>query len=83
MWPVHTWLPDAHVEAQSDRSIIATFKNGWLWFYKVFSWTASVASEYFSNLVFILHNINDTSLVALMQEDMKKLIAYPRSNMDL
>jgi NADH-quinone oxidoreductase subunit M len=67
MWPVHTWLPDAHVEAPTAGSVILA---GILMF--------PDASVYFAPLVFTLSVIAIiyTSLVALVQEDMKKLIAY-------
>ena len=80
MWPVHTWLPDAHVEAPTAGSVIlaAILKNGRLWFFKIFNTHVSIASEFFTPLIYTLSIIAIiyTSLVALMQDDMKKLIAY-------
>ena len=81
MWPVHTWLPDAHVEAPTAGSVLLAailLKMAGYGFIRFSVGLFPVASEYFSNLVFILSIIAIiyTSLVALMQEDMKKLIAY-------
>ncbi len=81
MWPVHTWLPDAHVEAPTAGSVILAailLKMGGYGFLRFSVGMFPVASEYFIPLVFTLSVIAIiyTSLVALMQEDMKKLIAY-------
>ncbi len=81
MWPVHTWLPDAHVEAPTAGSVILAailLKMAGYGFLRFSLGMFPVASEYFTPLVFILSIIAIiyTSLVALMQEDMKKLIAY-------
>ncbi len=81
MWPVHTWLPDAHVEAPTAGSVILAailLKMGGYGFLRFSVGMFPVASEYFTPLIFALSvvAIIYTSLVALMQEDMKKLIAY-------
>ena len=81
MWPVHTWLPDAHVEAPTAGSVILAailLKMAGYGFLRFSLPMFPLASEYFTPLVFILSIIAIiyTSLVALMQEDMKKLIAY-------
>tara|TARA_B100000686_G_scaffold354678_1_gene466342 strand:- start:1341 stop:2837 length:1497 start_codon:yes stop_codon:yes gene_type:complete len=81
MWPVHTWLPDAHVEAPTAGSVILAailLKMGGYGFLRFSVGMFPVASEYFMPLVFALSVIAIiyTSLVALMQDDMKKLIAY-------
>jgi NADH-quinone oxidoreductase subunit M len=81
MWPVHTWLPDAHVEAPTAGSVILAailLKMAGYGFLRFSIGMFPVASEYFIPLVFTLSVIAIiyTSLVALMQEDMKKLIAY-------
>ena len=81
MWPVHTWLPDAHVEAPTAGSVILAavlLKMGGYGFLRFSVGMFPVASEYFTPLIFALSVIAIiyTSLVALMQEDMKKLIAY-------
>jgi NADH-quinone oxidoreductase subunit M len=81
MWPVHTWLPDAHVEAPTAGSVILAgvlLKMGGYGFLRFSLPMLPLASEYFVPLVFTLSVIAViyTSLVALMQEDMKKLIAY-------
>jgi NADH-quinone oxidoreductase subunit M len=81
MWPVHTWLPDAHVEAPTAGSVILAailLKMGGYGFLR-FSLPMFPAASYdFAPLIFTLSvvAIVYTSLVALMQEDMKKLIAY-------
>jgi NADH-quinone oxidoreductase subunit M len=81
MWPVHTWLPDAHVEAPTAGSVILAgilLKMGGYGFLR-FSLPMFPAASYdFAPLVFKLSvvAIVYTSLVALMQEDMNKLIAY-------
>ena len=81
MWPVHTWLPDAHVEAPTAGSVILAgilLKMGGYGFLRFSLPMFPDASLYFQPLVFTLSvvAIVYTSLVALMQEDMKKLIAY-------
>ena len=81
MWPVHTWLPDAHVEAPTAGSVILAgilLKMGGYGFIRFSLPMFPEASAYFAPLVFALSVIAIiyTSLVALMQEDMKKLIAY-------
>jgi NADH-quinone oxidoreductase subunit M len=81
MWPVHTWLPDAHVEAPTAGSVILAailLKMAGYGFLRFSIPMFPVASDYFVPLVFSLSIIAIiyTSLVALMQEDMKKLIAY-------
>jgi NADH-quinone oxidoreductase subunit M len=81
MWPVHTWLPDAHVEAPTAGSVILAgilLKMGGYGFLRFSLPMFPDASLYFQPFVFTLSvvAIIYTSLVALMQEDMKKLIAY-------
>jgi NADH-quinone oxidoreductase subunit M len=81
MWPVHTWLPDAHVEAPTAGSVILAgilLKMGGYGFLRFSLPMFPVASETFAPLIFALSLIAIvyTSLVALAQEDMKKLIAY-------
>ena len=81
MWQVHTWLPDAHVEAPTAGSVILAailLKMAGYGFIRFSLGLFPNASEYFVPLVFFLSlvAIIYTSLVALMQEDMKKLIAY-------
>ncbi|WP_407051012.1 NADH-quinone oxidoreductase subunit M [Methyloraptor flagellatus] len=81
MWPVHTWLPDAHVEAPTAGSVILAgilLKMGGYGFLRFSVPMFPLASEYFAPFVFTLSvvAIIYTSLVALMQEDIKKLIAY-------
>lgn len=81
MWPVHTWLPDAHVEAPTAGSVILAailLKMGGYGFLRFSLPMFPIASEMFAPLIFTLSvvAIIYTSLVALMQEDMKKLIAY-------
>ena len=81
MWPVHTWLPDAHVEAPTAGSVILAailLKMGGYGFLRFSIGMFPLASEYFVPLIFALSVIAIiyTSLVALMQDDMKKLIAY-------
>jgi len=81
MWPVHTWLPDAHVEAPTAGSMILAgvlLKMGGYGFIRFSLPMFPEASAYFAPLIFILSIIAViyTSLVALAQTDMKKLIAY-------
>jgi NADH-quinone oxidoreductase subunit M len=81
MWPVHTWLPDAHVEAPTAGSVILAailLKMGGYGFIRFSLPMFPDASAYFAPLVFALSVIAIvyTSLVALVQEDIKKLIAY-------
>ncbi|MEM8687192.1 MAG: NADH-quinone oxidoreductase subunit M [Pseudomonadota bacterium] len=81
MWPVHTWLPDAHVEAPTAGSVVLAailLKMGGYGFLRFSLPMFPAASDYFAPLVFGMSVIAIvyTSLVALMQEDMKKLIAY-------
>ena len=81
MWPVHTWLPDAHVEAPTAGSVILAailLKMAGYGFLRFSIPMFPVASEFFTPLIYSLSivAIIYTSLVALMQDDMKKLIAY-------
>lgn len=81
MWPVHTWLPDAHVEAPTAGSVILAgvlLKMGGYGFLRFSIPMLPIASHEFAPLIFTLSAIAVvyTSLVALVQEDMKKLIAY-------
>src|SRR3984885_8403521 len=81
MWPVHTWLPDAHVEAPTAGSVILAailLKMGGYGFLRFSLPMFPLASHDFAPLIFSLSIIAIiyTSLVALMQEDIKKLIAY-------
>ncbi|MBE7637591.1 NADH-quinone oxidoreductase subunit M [Sneathiella sp. P13V-1] len=81
MWPVHTWLPDAHVQAPTAGSVILAgvlLKMGGYGLLRFSIPMFPEASEYFTPLVFFLSvvAIIYTSLVALVQKDMKKLIAY-------
>ncbi len=81
MWPVHTWLPDAHVEAPTAGSVILAailLKLGGYGFLRFSLPMFPLASHDFAPLIYMLSVIAIvyTSLVALMQEDMKKLIAY-------
>ena len=81
MWPVHTWLPDAHVEAPTAGSVLLAailLKMAGYGFIRFSLGLFPVASELFTPLIYVLSVIAIifTSLIALMQEDMKKLIAY-------
>jgi NADH-quinone oxidoreductase subunit M len=81
MWPLHTWLPDAHVEAPTAGSVILAgvlLKMGGYGFLRFSLPMMPLASDFFTPLIFTLSVIAVvyTSLVALAQEDMKKLIAY-------
>ncbi|MBK1663313.1 NADH-quinone oxidoreductase subunit M [Rhodospirillum rubrum] len=81
MWPVHTWLPDAHVEAPTAGSVILAgvlLKMGAYGFLRFSIPMLPLASADFAPFIFALSVIGViyTSLVALVQEDMKKLIAY-------
>jgi NADH-quinone oxidoreductase subunit M len=81
MWPVHTWLPDAHVEAPTAGSVILAgilLKLGGYGFIRFSLPMFPLASHYFTPLIFTLSAIAViyTSLVALAQTDMKKLVAY-------
>ena len=81
MWPLHTWLPDAHVEAPTAGSVLLAailLKMAGYGFIRFSLGLFPVASELFTPLVYSLSLIAIvfTSLVALVQDDMKKLIAY-------
>jgi NADH-quinone oxidoreductase subunit M len=81
MWPVHTWLPDAHVQAPTAGSVVLAailLKMGGYGFLRFSLPMFPVASELMADFVFVLSCIAIvyTSLVAMMQEDIKKLIAY-------
>ncbi len=81
MWPVHTWLPDAHVEAPTAGSVLLAailLKMAGYGFIRFSLGLFPIASELFTPLIYVLSVIAIifTSLIALMQEDMKKLIAY-------
>ena len=81
MWPVHTWLPDAHVEAPTAGSVVLAavlLKMGGYGLIRFSLPMFPVASDLLAPLMFALGAIAIvyTSLVALMQEDVKKLIAY-------
>ena len=81
MWPVHTWLPDAHVEAPTAGSVLLAailLKMAGYGFIRFSIGLFPLASEFFTPLVYTLSAIAIifTSFIALMQEDMKKLIAY-------
>ena len=81
MWPVHTWLPDAHVEAPTAGSVILAailLKMGGYGFLRFSVPMFPLATEQLAPLIFVLSvvAIIYTSLVALAQEDVKKLIAY-------
>jgi NADH-quinone oxidoreductase subunit M len=81
MWPFHTWLPDAHVEAPTAGSVLLAgvlLKLGGYGYLRFSLPMLPEASEFFTPLIYTLSVVAViyTSLVALMQEDMKKLIAY-------
>jgi NADH-quinone oxidoreductase subunit M len=81
MWPVHTWLPDAHVEAPTAGSVVLAavlLKMGGYGFLRFSLPMFPLATDMFAPMIFTLSivAIIYTSLVALMQEDVKKLIAY-------
>ncbi len=81
MWPLHTWLPDAHVEAPTAGSVILAgvlLKMGGYGFLRFAIPMLPIASARFAPLMFVLGvtAVIYTSLVALAQDDMKKLIAY-------
>ena len=81
MWPFHTWLPDAHVEAPTAGSVILAailLKMGGYGFLRFSLPLLPDSSFYFSDFIFILSVIAIiyTSIVAYVQEDIKKLIAY-------
>jgi len=81
MWPVHTWLPDAHVEAPTGGSVILAaimLKMGGYGFVRLSLPVVPDGSEYFAGLMVALSLIAVVYIgfVALMQKDMKKLIAY-------
>ena len=81
MWPVHTWLPDAHVEAPTGGSVILAaimLKMGGYGFIRLSLPIVPDGSEYFSGMMIALSLIAVVYIgfVALMQKDMKKLIAY-------
>ncbi|MGH8167040.1 MAG: NADH-quinone oxidoreductase subunit M, partial [Woeseiaceae bacterium] len=81
MWPVHTWLPDAHVEAPTGGSVILAaimLKMGGYGFIRMSLPMLPDGSQYFAGLMIALSLIAIVyiGLVAIMQKDMKKLIAY-------
>jgi len=81
MWPVHTWLPDAHVEAPTGGSVVLAaimLKMGGYGFIRLSLPMLPDGSQYFSGLMIALSLVAVAyiGLVALMQKDMKKLIAY-------
>lgn len=81
MWPFHTWLPDAHVQAPTSGSVILAgvlLKLGGYGFLRISLPLLPDASSYFSHFIFVISIIAIiyTSVIALMQKDIKKLIAY-------
>jgi len=81
MWPVHTWLPDAHVEAPTAGSVILAGVLLKMGGYGLLRFSIPMFPEATENFTYLVYAISVvaviyTSLVALMQEDMKKLIAY-------
>ncbi len=81
MWPVHTWLPDAHVEAPTGGSVILAaimLKMGGYGFVRLSLPMVPDGSQYFANMMIVLSLIAVAYIgfVALVQKDMKKLIAY-------
>jgi NADH-quinone oxidoreductase subunit M len=81
MWPVHTWLPDAHVEAPTGGSVVLAaimLKMGGYGFVRLSLPIVPDGSEYFAGMMIALSLIAVVYIgfVALMQKDMKKLIAY-------
>lgn len=81
MWPVHTWLPDAHVEAPTGGSVVLAailLKLGGYGFLRFSMPIAPDASLYLAEMMILLSLVAVVyiGLVALMQQDMKKLIAY-------
>lgn len=81
MWPTHTWLPYAHVEAPTTGSVILAgilLKMGGYGFIRISLQMLPLASDDFTSLMYVLSGIAIiyTSLVALVQDDLKKLIAY-------
>ena len=81
MWPFHTWLPDAHVEAPTEGSVVLAgilLKLGGYGFIRFNLSILPDASIFFTPFIFFLSSIAIiyTSLIALVQKDMKKLIAY-------
>ena len=81
MWPVHTWLPDAHVEAPTAGSVFLAailLKLAGYGFIRFSLGLFPIASDFFTPLIYSLSLIAIVfiSLVALVQDDMKKLIAY-------
>src|SRR3546814_3884975 len=84
MWPVHTWLPDAHVEAPTAGSVILAGVLLKLGGYGFIRFSLPMFPEASAELMWLVFGLSMvaivyTSLVALVQTDMKKLIAYSRS----